>query len=635
MIPAPPALGDSLYADAAVLRPAVPGMRWTYAGVRKVGAVIDRYDSDSRMESGTAGALIEKGWQVFEGGNDSSTLSVANGTVTSSESIDLGAAVAETISGIELRSPVRVNDQITVLERFGAATGFDIDGDKKADTADLAFYRRVIGNEDVELPALGQTVRALRVDDTAIFRFHRSGDGGTAAPITTTGSTWYAPGIGIVRRTLSEPVENGQTQQYDEKLQAFDGLTTGRGGLLHTRPDQPQLQGLLGQTLVASAAIGDRVLVLSRHAPAGGQPELRLAVLDASGRVTSSRVLEGVSPNQSVEPLLVGSETQALLVVRETVVRADPYVHYQLRAWRFDAAGQLAGPAGGTVLPLDEMHYAGSYRIAAEGGRWWALWQGGTADGQIAPISLQLQGFDGTTLQPVTARHLLESGSTFPGPSIAGLSAAPGRVAAVWRGGASGAEEFRLAQVAAGGSPRVAVLGRASNSSASLGFDNPTPLTLMDDGRSSLYWTPAAFSPFGSPTTQMRGVVVDGEGVAIRTASAGLDDELLPPSWVIPAGNIKALGGAGAQLLGSWGYTIWRSGDTLTTSVLQLTQPTPASGGGLANALAVIQRWRGFDTLYGPNGSYGIFTPMQWVRLKDRVLVIGDDLRTVGVAFLR
>lgn len=354
MIPPAPALGDVLHADAAVLRPMAPGMRWTYAGTRTNGAVVGRYDSDLRIEA-AAGGVAEKAWQVFEGGHDTTTLTLVNGTVTATETLDLGAG-PQSVAAVELRSPVRANDQITVLERFGVLTSVDVDGDKKADTADLAYYRRVIANEDVELPALGQTLRAVRVDDTAIIRFHRSSDGAAIAPVTTTGSTWYAPGIGVVRRTLAEPPVNGQSDQYDERLQAFDGLSSGAGALMHTRPDQPALQGLLGQTLMAAAAVGDRVLALLRHAPGGGQAVLRLAVLDASGHVMSSRVLDGISATQDAEPLLIGGDGQALLVVRETAARPDPYIHYQLRAWRFDAAGQLAGPAAGTVLPLDEMH---------------------------------------------------------------------------------------------------------------------------------------------------------------------------------------------------------------------------------------------------------------------------------------
>lgn len=634
MIPAAPALGDTLHADATALRPLAAGMRWTYAGVRTSGAVTDRYDSNVRIEAGASGGIAEKAWQVFQAGPDNTTLSIVNGTVTATQTVDMGGSPF-TVTAVELRSPVRVNDQTTVLERNGVATDVDIDGDKKPDTADVAYYRRVIGNEDVELPALGQTVRAVRVDDTAIVRLHRSSDGATVAPVTTTGSTWYAPGLGIVRRTLAEPAVNGQADQYDERLQAFDGLSRGVGALMHTRPDQPALQGLLGQTLVAAAPVGERVLALSRHTPAGAQPVLRLAVLDASGNVVSSRVLDGISATQEVEPVLIGSDTQALLVVRETVVRPDPYVHYQLRAWRFDAAGMVVGPAAGSVLPLDEMHYQGSYRIAGDGGQWWAMWQGSGGDGQLFPMPLYLQGFDGTSLAAVTARHVLEPGALFVSPRILGLSAAGGRVAAAWMDGAAGAQAFRVAQLTADGAPAVATLGRAGTSWMALGVGNTEPLALLRDGRPALYWTYAAFTPGAGPAAQMRGAVLGSDGAPVRTVPGGLDDELLPTAWALPSTTPVALGGAGSLLLGSWGYAPWRTGDTLTTAQLQLTQALPAAAAGLATAPAAVQRWRAFDTLYGANGGYGTFTARRWVMLKDRVLVLDDDLRTVGLAFLR
>lgn len=632
MIPVAPTLGATLYADATTLRPLAAGMRWTYAGTRTTTANVGRYDSDVRIES-EGGALVEKGWQVFEGGHESSTLTVSSGNVSSSEMLDLGGAQAQAVTSIELRSPVRANDQIVVLERFDVATTSDIDGDKKTDTVDLAFYRRVIGDEDVDLPALGRTMRALRVDDTAIIRFHRSSDGGLAPAVTTTGSTWYAPGVGIVRRSLSEPLAGGESQQYDERLQAFDGGIQGRGALMHTRPDQPALQGLLGQTLLGATALGNKVLVLSRHIPAGAAvPVARLAVLDASGRVLSSRVVEGMSADEFAPSQLVGGATEALLVARETVSRDDPFIHYQLRAWRVDADGQLVGPASGTVLPLGEMHYAGSYRIAAEGGRWWVLWQGGTADGQSTPMPLYLQAFD-TAWQPASTRHALEPGKLFVMPRIFGLATAPGRVGAVWTA-ADPWTELRVAQLTSDGTPRITSLGQVDDTSAQLGWGNTAPLTLMGDGRAALYWHSTLFGAWDARSLRMRGLLVGADGNPVRTTAGSLETEWLPAQWGVASSTPVSVGGPGGLLLGSWGYESWRPGDPPTTAILQLAKVSVGANAGLAAGTANVLRWRAYDTLHGPFDHYGRFSPSVWVRLNDRVMVLGDDLRTVGLAFL-
>ncbi len=73
----------------------------------------------------------------FEGGAYISTNQIAFSANTPAQAVDL----------IELRSPVKVNDQYASIDKHIADSGADFDDDKVNDALDIALYSTVIGEE--------------------------------------------------------------------------------------------------------------------------------------------------------------------------------------------------------------------------------------------------------------------------------------------------------------------------------------------------------------------------------------------------------------------------------------------------------------------------------------------------------
>lgn len=221
LVPTAPAPGATLYADATVLRPLVPGASWQYAGTAP-GSVA--YTSTVTQASAGVG-VIESASNTFNGGAASMHVAVVNGNVVQPDPEDLdGDGVADISNTIELRSPVRVNDQLVVFDRRMPGALEDIDGDGRAETFDLAAYSRVIGAEDVALDGL-PTQHAVRVDHVVAGRVILSAGGQATPAVTATQSIWYAEGLGIVRRRLDAPALDGVSREItDERLTGWDGL---------------------------------------------------------------------------------------------------------------------------------------------------------------------------------------------------------------------------------------------------------------------------------------------------------------------------------------------------------------------------------------------------------------------------
>jgi hypothetical protein len=117
---------------------------------------------------------------------------------------------------------VRVDDQITVLEQTVANSGFDVDGDGRADVVDFASYRRVVGNEGVATPLYG-SVTALRVDVVYLTRFVASSTQQVSPIVSFVQSIWYLPGVGVVRQKLTLPTTSGIDETWDEVISGFSG----------------------------------------------------------------------------------------------------------------------------------------------------------------------------------------------------------------------------------------------------------------------------------------------------------------------------------------------------------------------------------------------------------------------------
>jgi hypothetical protein len=221
LVPTAPVLGATLIDDATVLRPLVDGASWQYAGTAP-GSVA--YTSAVTQAAAVSG-VVETSSNTFNDGSSSVHVTAINGSIVQPDPEDIdGDGIADLSNFIELRSPVRVNDQIVYFDKRIAGFVSDIDGDGRAEAFDLAAYSRVIGAEDVTLTGL-PTQHAVRVDHIIAGRVVLSKDGTVTPTVTSTQSIWYAPSRGIVRRRLDAPADNGIDRAItDERLTGWDGL---------------------------------------------------------------------------------------------------------------------------------------------------------------------------------------------------------------------------------------------------------------------------------------------------------------------------------------------------------------------------------------------------------------------------
>ncbi len=221
LVPTAPALGATLFNDATVLRPLVAGASWQYAGIAPDG---DSYANVITQASASPG-VTESGTNTFDGGASSVHVTAVNGNIIQPDPIDAnGDGINDFANLIELRSPVRVNDQIVAIDQRLSNMVPDVDGDGHAEALDLATYSRVIGTEEVDLNG-PPTQQAVRIDRVTAARVVLSKDGQKLPTVSSTQTVWYAPSLGVVRRRLDQPSESGIGRDVtDERLTAWAGL---------------------------------------------------------------------------------------------------------------------------------------------------------------------------------------------------------------------------------------------------------------------------------------------------------------------------------------------------------------------------------------------------------------------------
>ena len=105
----------------------------------------------------------------------------------------------------------------------------DLDGDGKSDTASLALTAKVEDFEALDT-ALGSLPRTVRTTESLSGTVSLSSNNSTV-PLSAVSTTWSAPGIGVVKRTVSVTVQGlTQTEEFDIRGYLTDaaaqGLTT-------------------------------------------------------------------------------------------------------------------------------------------------------------------------------------------------------------------------------------------------------------------------------------------------------------------------------------------------------------------------------------------------------------------------
>lgn len=449
LIPPAPALGEVLYADAALLRPLRAGSTWIYRGTdlsaQRTGPQF--YRSTVSQTMGPDG-LLEREIDGSDHEETTTKLDTKDGLIIASGPTGLpGTSDADVLAFTELRSPVRLADQYTLLERDFPNSGLDADQDKKEDLLTIAAYRRVMGMESVTLPH-NSALAAVRVDTIALMRLKRSSDGAYTPVMKLTESVWYAPQIGIVQKRFvmadsiskiagtselrkimatAAPVNIGLIDRL-EVLESWDGIDAGYG---FTKP-QAVMRSSTAQGAAAyfgdaigAKAFGDRVMVVTANNEDSDRLGLSIALLDKRGQLSSVREYPGLMKNTSL--MAMKHNASRVVWLSSGVAVFAPVEGNQMRMFHFDQAGQLTNGETGTLFPLES-----TAALAGDGERIWAAQM--RQREFYSEADLVMQGFD-IQARPQTPEMVLESKKLGNVREIGGvrLAAANARVTATWQ----------------------------------------------------------------------------------------------------------------------------------------------------------------------------------------------------------
>jgi len=290
LVPATPALGATLLADATTLRPLRAGAEWQYRGTRQSGtSVLNTYATTTRHAAAAGGGVNETQQGGIAGPEpDSVTISAEGGRLVAREGgAFLGLPAGEQLVTVELRSPVRVNDQITLIDRSGLPAG-DLDGDRLDDTSQVAAWSRVVRWEDRRGHLVGvQELPGVLPANLTPLRPHLLPTGAGAA--------------------LLVPEPRGLSSASDLRLRRLgaDGrLLDANGTLLTIGASDP------ANPSVASDGATLWVLASVFSNPGTGEMELRLQAFDAILRTPEHLVpLSG-------RVLVIGSDANRLVLAR-------------------------------------------------------------------------------------------------------------------------------------------------------------------------------------------------------------------------------------------------------------------------------------------------------------------------------
>lgn len=621
-IPAAPTAGETLYADASVLRPLRDEALWAYQGVKISGASKTTYSS-FRQVIASGGAFEERISSPIDKVSRVQKLQLSAGSVQSNHDLGLTAASAPA-SVVELRSPVRRDEQTVLVDVTGAALKDDLDKDNKTDLVDIGTYSRVIGDEDVSLPELGRTVRALRVDVTTTTRVTLSSRGQADAAQTVVESTWYAAGIGIVRRTTTEAAATGVGAiETDERLQFWDGVDKGVGLVPSAPVSVSGGASSIGPWLelpFAAVRNGQRAFMLSSRGgvPVRADRGVVLSVLDTRGRVIHSAAHTDLGFSATARPEIMAVGDGVAMIFAEAGVYADPYQLENLRMTRFDAQGNRTSSHWLTAGALP-----GSMKAASDGDTVWVTWveQGPTA----GSTRVMVQAFDGRGNER-TAPQLLDTRSGAE-PATVGISAAEGRALVTWRAPMASGQEFRQALVRADAKPAIATLDVGA---MSLGSTGAQPMPRLSASLAAITWYQPLQPTTAGTAALPRGVSLDALAVARRAVIGGVDNETL----ALPAHDAgsTSYGIDGARLLWSAvGTSRVRSDDLVDDRYLDFASLEPGNS-ALATSAVQLKRYR--DRSPASDYSNNLSGVRHVLSFDDRYLVIGQDSTRMTLAVL-
>ncbi len=451
---------------------------------------------------------------------------------------------------IELRSPVRQNDQYTVTESVNLSTGYDVDGDWVEDLADVAIFKKVRGTETVTIAA--GSFSTIRVDTHNLVRIKMSG-GGAPVTVELIEAHWYARGIGIVKRTIASSA-SGRPLEQEEELINWDGVSEGIGvgfnSYVHP-PDEPSNHVRLPIELLDFGT--HNLLVSDRGAVSSGSnwTGLRLSRLDDRGRMlTSNDHPVSIFPMQS-KVAKVGNE--AWVVGRFT----DPGSPAGMKLLRYNRDGQAIAAAEGVALPvaastLSNLSLVEVAGVAPSGSNILVGWIRSYRVGSDGYRDVVVREFDESG-NPATPELVLSTAQNSYVPESGSLAGVDGAAVFTWLGEGTIMGPYR--QFAVGltrgmsdwtaGMP-VEFTGQAPET-YSLG--GTTWISRQFGNRVGVFWNgrPSVAAPYAD--NRLHGFGFTGGTPSLSGSGLLEDEKLLDPSNGFPAYGTMVSAGSGDKLM--------------------------------------------------------------------------------------
>ncbi|MBQ0932688.1 hypothetical protein KAK07_08910 [Ideonella sp. 4Y16] len=374
LLPTAPAVGATLHVDATVLRPLRDGTVSVYRGRTINSGATTEYDNTVTQSVSGTRLLDQASNDLGQGPATADPVVVANGRVTMNTSMPwTDGGPQNPFELVLLSSPVRLGERHVAIDKRYTDVGTDLDGDKLNDQMDVAIWTLVKSEDTIDLPQRSD-VKAVRVDTEIRLRARYSSDGSTSDVVSATVSEWYAPGLGLVRRTLDLPGSIPRAQA-EEVLVTMDALDTGLG----YTPLQVQVGAsgspVAGQTLPEprAAAAWDSHAVVATSIPGRRASEgLAFSQLDARGQVIKTAVFRSqdiLEPGNAVVDVQLLATPDALLTVLSSSRGS--------RLLRLDTTGQTRLDAGSVALvsgPLEADYDRVLTTATVVGNTLWLAW---------------------------------------------------------------------------------------------------------------------------------------------------------------------------------------------------------------------------------------------------------------------
>lgn len=556
LIPAAPTPGAVLHADASAYRPLIEAGRWSYRGVQRIGANAPVVYENVVTHSAAPGtAMLESASNVGNAGSDQATLTVTANDVRSNSTLDIGNGQVENIVDVELRSPVRVGDQLVLLDKRYDGVIADLDGDGRGEALDVAIYRRVVGEEFVDLAHVPQA-RTVRVTTYILSRVRLSGTGEFSDTESAAADVWYLEGVGVVKRTtdLPGPIA-GVRETTTETLVNWDGVTKGIGHMPERNLTTPA--GVPLRRVTEAVSFGTHVLAMS-WADASGPAGVVLTQIGADGAVHASHTYTGMNAARAAL-VKVGNEARVIAV---TDTGVDMYFA--------DATGAPTGTPplrfrSAQTLTINSQRPT----VASDGNSFWLSWfEVVTPLGNERTWLLQNFGADGQALAPaVTLGNLASTGEI----GTVTAEGVPGRVVLSWEqfeGAGQWSKRYALIEAGAA-APAMHTLSPAGGPALS-----QIRLANTADDVAFLW-----LDQSGTGFTQLFGVSLDpATGVPARSNAQGIETEQLGLSWLRQVQNhLVSSGGPRLDTFQRDLAKLWPE-DSLESAVHVVSELGPAGG---------------------------------------------------------